>query len=104
MTDRKKIMFYETPDRQIKFRIRCEYEGITQSQFLRLMVTGCIDKDPLIEQYLAKCKSEQQLQSKKKQKKISSINKLASQNIKKFALDEEEIEDIFDMIEVETNL
>ena len=28
--NRKKIMFYESPENQTKLKIRCDYDGITQ--------------------------------------------------------------------------
>ena len=104
MSDRKKIMFYETPERQIEFRIRCEFEGITQSQFLRYMVSGCIEKDPLLQKYLNNCKIKDGSQGEKNSSKRQSIQKIEIENTKKFGLNKEEIEDIFDIIEVETNL
>ena len=104
MSDRKKIMFYETPERQIEFRIRCEYEGVTQSQFLRYMVSGCIEKDPLLQKYLNNCKVKEGVQGNKNTSKRKSIQKKENKNIKKFGLNKDEIENIFDIIEVETNL
>ena len=102
--ERKKIMFYDTPERQADLKIRLKYDNMTQSEFLRFMVSGCINRDPLIQEYLSRCKQEQGSQGRQKQNKINTINKKTNKNIKKFALDKEEIEDIFDMIEVETNL
>ena len=102
--ERKKIMFYDSEDRQIKFRIRCQHDGITQSQFLRMMVTGYIEGDSLIFDFLDKQKEKLNIQGKAKRNKISQIRKTTEKNIKKFSLDVNEIEDIFDIIETETNI
>ena len=102
--ERKKIMFYDSEDRQIKFRIRCQHDGITQSQFLRMMVTGYIEEDSLIFDFLDKQKEKLNIQGKAKRNKISQIRRTTEKNIKKFSLDDNEIEDIFDIIETETNI
>ena len=36
---RKKIMFYDSEEHQNKLKIRCNYDGITQSQFFRMMMS-----------------------------------------------------------------
>lgn len=101
---RKKIMFYDSEERQIKFRIRCQYDGITQSQFLRMMVTGYIEGNSLIFDFLNRQKEKFNIQGKAKRNKISQIKKIEKKNIKKFLLDRDEIENVFDMIETETDI
>ena len=102
--ERKKIMFYDSEDRQIKFRIRCQHDGITQSQFLRIMVTGYIEGDALVLDFLDKQKEKLSIQGKAKRKKISQIRKQTTENNRKFLLDRDEIESIFDIIETETDI
>ena len=43
--NRKKIMFYDSPERHARLKIRCNHDGINQSQFLRMVVTGYIESD-----------------------------------------------------------
>ena len=52
MNDRKKIMFYDSPDRQARLRVRCQYDGLSQSEFFRIMVTGYLEKDDRIMSFL----------------------------------------------------
>lgn len=101
---RKKIMFYESEDRQARLRVRCDFDGITQSQFFRLMITGYINNDDLIFTFLDKCKETHGLQGQQKRNKIKTIKNKTKDVVKKFSLGEEEIENIFDIIETETNL
>ena len=54
--------------------------------------------------YLENCKEKYQIQGQQKRNKIGSINKQKKQTEKKFALQNDEIEDIFDMIEMETDI
>jgi hypothetical protein len=102
--DRKKIMFYDSTDRQTKLRIRCDFDGITQSQFFRMMVTGYIDNDELICSFMDKCKEKYNIQGQHKRDKIKRTQKNAKENNKSFALGHEEVESIFDIIEMDTNI
>ena len=101
---RKKIMFYDSVDRQTKLRVRCRFDGITQSQFFRMMITGYIEDDDLVFAFLNKCKEKYEIQGQQKRSKISQIKKRAKQNTKNFSLDKKDIDSIFDTIEQETNL
>ena len=102
--DRKKIMFYDSSDRQTKLRIRCDFDGISQSQFFRMILTGYIEGDELIQSYLNKCKEKYKIQGQQKRSKIQKFRKKAESLNKKFALESDEIENIFDIIEMETGL
>ena len=101
---RKKIMFYESEERQTELRIRCNFDGITQSQFFRMMITGYINHDESIFAFLDRCKQRYQIQGQQKRKKIDQIQKSTSKVNDMFALKDGEIKNIFDMIEEETNL
>ncbi len=102
--NRKKIMFYDSPDRQTKLRIRCQFDEITQSQFFRMMVTGYINNDELIHSFITRYKKDNQIQGKSKRAKINKIRKSTAEIEKKFSINENEIENIFDTIEQETGL
>ena len=102
--ERKKIMFYESPDRQIKLRIKCDYDGFSQSQFLRMMVQGYIEDDQLIRDFIDSYKEKYAMQGSKKRNKIRKLDKKSTETKKKFALPDEELESIFDIIEMETGL
>ncbi len=100
--DRKKFMFYDTEERQAALRIRCQYDGINQSQFFRMMITGYLEGDSSINDYMLKCKERFSIQGKHKRDYINRKNKDAANTKNKFALDSNEIESIFDMIEQES--
>jgi hypothetical protein len=101
---RKKIMFYDSEDRQARLRIRCDFDGITQSQFFRMMLTGYIENDELVCTYLKQYKEKYNIQGKNKRDKIDRIVKSAAEKKQKFNLETEEIENIFDIIATETGL
>ena len=97
--DRKKIMFYDSLDRQTRLRIRCQHDGINQSQFFRIMITGYIENNGAIVDFLNNKKAELGLQGSQKRSSINKMLKKRKENIKKFNLDQDEIESIFDLIE-----
>jgi len=102
--NRKKIMFYDNADRQTKLRIRCDFDGISQSQFFRMMITGYIEDDGFINSFLKKYKEKYGIQGQQKRDKISQIQKETLSTCRKFALDNNEIENIFDILEREAEL
>jgi hypothetical protein len=102
--NRKKIMFYDTAEHQTKLRIRCDFDGITQSQFFRMMLIGYVEGDELIYEFMKKCKERHGVQGQQKRKKIDTINREAKKINKAFGLESDELESIFDIIEMETDL
>ena len=102
--DRKKIMFYESPHQQTKLRIKCNLDGLTQSQFFRMMIEGYIESNQLVVSYIDQCKEKYSIQGINKRTKIKQLQKYAEETEKKFGLHDDELEDIFDIIETETGL
>ena len=103
-SSRKKMMFYDSEERQVKLRVRCNFDGINQSQFFRMMITGYIEGDELICEYIKRCKEKYQIQGIQKRTKIEQIQKKKKNLEDKFCLNEGEKENIFDIIEMETGL
>ena len=96
--DRKKMMFWESPKRQADLKIRLQLDGFTQSHFFRALITGYLGKDENLLSYLDQYKAKHSSQGINKRKHINK-NISAGKDIKnKFSLDENEIEDIFDII------
>ena len=99
--NRKKIMFYDSPERHARLKIRCHHDGINQSQFLRMVVTGYIEGDKNIVEFVYTCKEKYGLQGKNKRTKSLKLQQ-AGQNLSQdMALGSDEIENIFDLIEEE---
>jgi len=98
---RKKFMFYDTPKRQADLRIRLKFDGMNQSEFFRAMITGYLEKDANLLSYLDEYKQEHGVRGINKRKESRRLLKKGEVVRKQFALDEEEIEDIFDLIEME---
>ena len=90
----KKICFEETDKRHADLRIRLHADDIKQGEFFRAMITGYIEKDSDLLNFLDKHKT----QSKTKNNKLRKMIKKGEETKRIFGLDENEIEDIFDMI------
>jgi len=103
-SDRKKIMFYDSAARQTKLRIRCDFDGISQSQFFRMMVTGYIEGDRLVNSFMDKCKEKYKIQGQQKRKKIVELQNGTKKTVAVYSLGDEEVESIFDIIEMETDI
>ena len=97
----KKIVFYDSEKNHAELKIRLHYDGLTQSAFFREMVAGYVAQDENIVKFIEITKEQKSTQSKKKMKKISNMNASKKKTIQKFALDENEIENIFDILEEE---
>ena len=98
---RKKFMFYDTPKRQADLRIRLKYDGLNQSEFFRAMITGYLDQDSNLLTFLDKYKQKYSVQGINKRSASRSLLNKGTEVRKQFALGEDEIEDIFDLIEKE---
>lgn len=98
---RKKFMFYDTSKRQADLRIRLDYDGMNQSQFFRAMITGYLERDESLLEFLDRYKEINQIQGQKKRGGNKLLTKAGRQVEKEFALSENEIENIFDILEKE---
>ena len=96
--DRKKMMFWESPKRQADLKIRLELDGFTQSHFFRAIITGYLDKNENILKYIDEYKENNKTQGIAKRKLINKNLRNAKDIENKFSLNENEIEDIFDII------
>ena len=99
--NRKKFMFWDSDKRQADLRIRLQQDGFTQSHFFRAMITGYLEKDENILKFLDEYKGKYITQGQNKRKQIERSYKAGTETKKQFALDENEIEDIFDIISEE---
>ena len=95
----KKILFYDTDKRHAELKIKLQYDGMGQSEFFRALVTGYLEEDPSIMQYVGEYKEENGKQSKRQQKVTKKEREASREILKTFASDE--IENIFDIIEKE---
>ena len=81
-------------------KIRLYYDQIkTQSEFFRYCVESYLEQDPLFMAFLDDYKINKKVQSKKKANKSRKLRESGEQLLKELELTEEEIENIFDILE-----
>jgi len=97
----KKIVFYDSDKRHADLKIRLYYDGLTQSAFFRGMISGYLNQDEDLMNFINRLKDTNNIQSASKKNKIKKMTTARQETIDKFALKGDEIESIFDILEEE---
>jgi hypothetical protein len=97
----KRISFMDTDKRNADLIIRLKNDGLTKTKFFRAILTGYLKKDHLIMEFIEVYKQDSGSQSAGKAKKVQELAQIGEQNKRKFGLDDQEIENIFDILEKE---
>jgi len=97
----KKVVFYDSPKRHAEMKIKLHYDRLTQGEFFRNFITGYIEEDPLLIEFIQRYKEEKGKQSKTQIRKVRKEYKKMGEEKAKYNLGENEIEDIFDILEQE---
>ena len=93
----KRIVFTENDHRHVKLLMQLKSDGLTQAKFFRSLITGYIDGDERLQSYVEEVNGL----SIKRKNKSKKLREEGMQKLKDFALNDGEIENIFDLIEEE---
>tara|TARA_A100001391_G_scaffold195706_1_gene173336 strand:- start:563 stop:901 length:339 start_codon:yes stop_codon:yes gene_type:complete len=99
----KKIIFEDTDKRHADLKIRLHYDGLSQGAFFRMLVSGYIEQDKRIVDFIGEYKEKNKVFGKQRLAKTKSLYDKSQKMKDVFGLDENEIEDIFDIIAKENN-
>jgi len=99
--DYKKIMFYDSDKRHADLKIRLQYDGLKQNEFFRAVMTAYLDKDNDFMKFIDRYREDNEVMDKTKLRKQNKTKKQEKEIKSKFALKEDEIESIFDLLEEE---
>jgi len=94
----KKIVFEDTDVRHAKLKIRLQHDGMSQTEFFRTLITGYIEKDSLVVEFIGKHKTKHKVQSKRARKIIEKDLEEGKRKMEQFGIADGELEDIFDLI------
>ena len=99
--DYKRVIFNELPTQHARLLIQLHYDQLRQGEFFRSIIEAYVEGDEDIFNFIQKYKlnkkvSKRNVRITKKEKEISEEAK------KQFALDSDDIEDIFDILEQES--
>ena len=99
----KKIIFEDTDKRHADLKIRLHYDGLGQGVFFRMLVSGYIEQDKRIVDFIEEYQEKNRVYGKQKLAKTKSFYNKSQKMKDVFGLDKSEIEDIFDIIAKENN-
>ena len=105
-TMKKKIVFYDSDKRYADLKIRLEHDKLSQAKFFRGILTGYLSQDPDILNFVDKLKASKRNDktSKKRNKEIRELVNDGNETLEKILLNEDEIENIFDILENEDSI
>ena len=90
----KRIVFTETDHRHAQLVNKLKTDGMTQAAFFRNVITGYIQGDERIENFML----ENGKLSKNNKQKVRNHRNKGRQIVSELGLDEEQIDDLFDVI------
>jgi Arc/MetJ-type ribon-helix-helix transcriptional regulator len=83
-------------------KIRIHYDGFkSQSEFIRACIVAYLGHDKKFMDFLDHYRADEKLQSKAQIRKSASLRRTGEQLVEKMGISEEEIENIFDLLEEE---
>ena len=88
--NKKKVIFDDTDVRHARLKIRLEYDGLSQAEFFRSLITGYLENDKSVMDYITRYKKDN--------KKLSKDTEMADDLLGQFGIGDEELENIFDVI------
>lgn len=94
----KKVVFDDTDVRHAKLKIRLEYDGLSQAEFFRSFITGYLENDKRIMEYIKTYKETNKKLSKRNMRYQNKDAKIADDLLGKFGIKDDELENIFDVI------
>ena len=94
----KRLVFDDTDSRHAQLKVRLDYDGLTQAEFFRSFITGYLNKDELVINFINKYKEDKKIQSKRNIKIIMKDYEKADALLSKFGIEQDELENIFDLI------
>jgi len=97
----KKIIFTVSERQKEDFKVRLQYDGLTQASFFRAVMSGYLTKDTDLINFLNTFKENSGIHNKQQRKKVLKGVEEAKQTKNLFALDDDEVENIFDILESE---
>ena len=102
MSDRKRIIVYDTDERHVQFKLCLRQFGLTQTKVFRQIISSFLENDELSKSIVRllddNSKKKSHKRTKLSQEKDNKSLKKQKEIEQKFNLDNEELEDIFDLI------
>lgn len=102
--ERRIISFEDKDGTYARLIVKLRHEGLTKAEFYRALTLAWIEDNPLLDEFILGYKKQKEYFRKNKQKILSKEREKTEEIKKRFGLNPEEIEDMFDIIEEELDL
>ena len=99
----KTISFHVHSKLHAELKARLLYEGLPMSKFIRHYIESFLKKDPYILEFIERYKIENKILSKAKSKENKKLINAGREKEKLFNLTAEEVDHLYDIIEVEVS-
>jgi len=96
--NKKKVIFDDTDVRHARLKVRLEYDGLSQAEFFRSLITGYLENDKSVMEYITRYKESNKKLSKRNLKYQTKDAEIADDLLGQFGIGDEELENIFDVI------
>jgi len=93
----KRVVFSDNEHRHAKLVLKLKHDGFKQGQFFRAIITGYINDDPVLQQFVDEVKE----QSPRIKKKSRRLRDQGEATMNELGFNEGDVENIFDLIEQE---
>ena len=95
-------LYYDSTDTvYVNLVMKLEYEKLTKTEFFRALVEGFIYDDPHIARFIEEHKENKKIDNKRSRRMIKKERDKAEEIDRRFGLTADDIENIFDLIEME---
>ena len=96
--NKKKVIFDDTDIRHAQLKVRLEYDGLSQAEFFRSFITGYLEQDNSIMDFIKRYKEKNKKMSKRNMKYQDKDRQISDDLLGQFGIDDSELENIFDVI------
>lgn len=100
----KAVYFESTDGVHARLIVKLRHHRMGQGEFFRALVNAYIEDHPLIDDFFEEYRKTKDNYSKNKERILKKERNKVDEISKKFALDENEIEDIYDILEEESDI
>ncbi|HUW47258.1 MAG TPA: hypothetical protein VMW36_00755 [Patescibacteria group bacterium] len=102
--ERRVISFEDKDGNLARLIVKLRHESLSRAEFYRAITLGFIEDNPLLDDFILGYKKQKEFFRKSRQKILNDERALSSESTKRFGLDPDEIEDLFDLFDEEQGL
>lgn len=102
--ERRLISWEDRDGNLARLIIKLRHESLSRAEFYRAITLGFIEDNAFLDNFILDYKKKKEFFRKGRQKILNKEREMSSETTKRFGLDPDEIEDLFDLFEEEQGL